>query len=78
MCDHVTLIAIPNTVCPGSSYPFYIVSYYIKRVTTSWTYGTFNLSFGKNLLLASSYKFLDKQYFLKMIFIDQIVRVFRF
>ena len=27
-----------NTVCPRSSDPFYIVSYYIKWVTTSWTY----------------------------------------
>ena len=27
-----------NTVCPGSSDPFYMVSYYIKLVTTSWTY----------------------------------------
>ena len=27
-----------NTVCPRSSISFYIVSYYIKRVTTSWTY----------------------------------------
>ena len=26
------------TVCPGSSTPFYIVIYYIKWVTTSWTY----------------------------------------
>ena len=26
------------TVCPGSSGPFYLVSYYIKWVTTSWTY----------------------------------------
>ena len=25
-------------VCPRSSYPFYIVSYYIKWVTTYWTY----------------------------------------
>ena len=25
------------TVCPGSSDPFYIVTYYIKWVTTSWT-----------------------------------------
>ena len=25
-------------VCPGSSDPFYIVSYYNGRVTTSWTY----------------------------------------
>ena len=28
-----------HTVCPGSSSaPFYIVPYYIKMVTTSWTY----------------------------------------
>ena len=27
-----------STVCPGSSDPFYIVSYYIKWDTTSWTY----------------------------------------
>ena len=26
------------TVCPRSSYPFYIVSHYIKWVTTSWTH----------------------------------------
>ena len=26
--------------CPGSSDPFYIVSYYIEWVTTSWTHGT--------------------------------------
>ena len=26
------------TVCPGSSDPFYIVTYYIKWITTSWTY----------------------------------------
>ena len=29
------------TVCPRSSDPFYIVSYYIKWVTTSWTDGSF-------------------------------------
>ena len=28
------------TVCPRSSDPFYKVPYYIKWVTTSWTYGT--------------------------------------
>ena len=27
-----------HTVCPGRSDPFYIVTYYIKWVTTSWTY----------------------------------------
>ena len=29
---------IQNTVCPRSSNPFFRVSYYIKWVTTSWTY----------------------------------------
>ena len=28
------------TVCPRSSDPFYIVTYYIKLVTTSWTHST--------------------------------------
>ena len=28
-----------DTVCPISSYPFYIVTYYIRWVTTSWTDG---------------------------------------
>ena len=30
------------TVCPGSSYPFYIVTYDIKWVITSWTDGKYN------------------------------------
>ena len=29
-----------STAFPRSSAPFYIVSYNIKRVTTSWTYST--------------------------------------
>ena len=29
---------VRDTVCPRSSDPFYIVGYYIKWVTTSWTY----------------------------------------
>ena len=28
-----------DTMCPRSSDPFYIVSSYIKWVTTSWTHG---------------------------------------
>ena len=36
---HMTLeTCFISTICPGSSDPFYIVSYYIKWVTTSWTY----------------------------------------
>ena len=38
------------TVCPGSSDPFYVVTYYIKRVTTSWTYSIY-LEFGLKILL---------------------------
>ena len=35
------MICCPHyTVCPGSSDPSYIVSYYTEWVTTSWTYGT--------------------------------------
>ena len=33
---HIILI----TVCPGSSDPFYIITYYIKWVTISWTHNT--------------------------------------
>ena len=28
-----------DTMCPRSSDPFHMVTYYIKRVTTSWTDG---------------------------------------
>ena len=30
-----------HTVCPKSSDSFYVVNYYIKWVTTSWTYSVF-------------------------------------
>ena len=29
-----------DSICPRSSYPSYIVTYYIKWVTTSWIYGS--------------------------------------
>ena len=32
--------SMQHTICPGSSGPFYIVPYYIKWVTTSWTHST--------------------------------------
>ena len=35
----VQKVVTSYTVCPGSSDPFYIVSYIIKWVTTSWTFG---------------------------------------
>merc|ERR1740128_412471 len=36
----VCIVPMPifTTVCPRSSYPFYIVIYYSKWVTTSWTH----------------------------------------
>ena len=37
----INLNCIQYTLCPRSSYPFYIVSYYVKWVTTSWTYSMF-------------------------------------
>ena len=43
----VTIVANGNVcmkefgpVCPKSSDPFFVVTYYIKWVTTSWTYST--------------------------------------
>ena len=47
------------TICPGSSDQFYIVSYCIKWVTTSWTHGTFHLCdiLGK---LSNFYVILEK------------------
>ena len=35
-------VMILYTVCPGSSDPFYVVTYYIKWVTSSWTQGIKN------------------------------------
>ena len=32
-----------RTVCPRSSGPFYVVTYYIKWVTTSWTHSIISL-----------------------------------
>ena len=37
------LIKYIRTVCPGSSDPFNVVSYYIKWVTISWTYSIYNI-----------------------------------
>ena len=32
------------TICPRSSHPFYIVTYYIKWVTISWTFSVEDIS----------------------------------
>ena len=41
--NHVSTDLIKRTICPRSSYPFYIVTYKIKWVTTSWIDGTNHL-----------------------------------
>ena len=41
VCFAVAAVAFSwtwHTVCPRSSDPFYVVTYYIELVTTSWTY----------------------------------------
>ena len=38
---------MPYTICPGSSYPFYIVTYYIEWVTTSWTHSRLQSYYSK-------------------------------
>ena len=47
ICKYLCLV---YTICPGSSDPFYIVSYYIRWVTTSWTHSN------------SGQEFLDSQF----------------
>ena len=54
------------TICPGSSYPFYMVSYYIKWVTTSSTHSILRLvdywypffQFHQNLFFKSNIRIL--------------------
>ena len=50
----------PHTVCPRSSDPFYIVIYFIKRVTTSWTDSTYagcpSLSFEFSLIVVTNFQ----------------------
>ena len=38
--QRILKIIIINTLCPRISDPFYVVTYYINVVTTSWTYNT--------------------------------------
>ena len=41
-------LSFSYTICLGSSDPFYIVTYYIKWVTTSWTYSRMVYNNNKN------------------------------
>ena len=43
-----------HTACPRSSDPFYVVTYYIKWVTSSWTHSKLHHEMG--------HYFLDTQY----------------
>ena len=42
-CSNLSLFK--HTMCPRSSGPFYVVTYYIKWYTTSWTYSMSNMNF---------------------------------
>ena len=42
------------TVCPGSSDTFYVVTYYIKWVTTSWTYSMCTIQIMKITILLAA------------------------
>ena len=45
------------TVCPRSSDPFYSLSYYIKWVTSSWTYSKTNLMAAKLCFTAAIHQY---------------------
>ena len=49
---------IEYTVCPGSSYSFYIITYYIKWVTTSWKYCRYTFSLQEYL----NHKIIEKKF----------------
>ena len=34
-----------NTICPRSTYPFRVVTYYVKWDTTSWTHSLYKYSY---------------------------------
>ena len=64
---HLKYDRIVHTVCPEGSDPFYIVSYYINWVTTSWTHSksaqVYNKSvFSKNVSYQHSWNiiFIEK------------------
>ena len=46
---------VANEVCPRSSDPFYVVTYYLKWVTTSWTDGIKTIRERSKYMLATVY-----------------------
>ena len=59
------------TVCPRSSDPFYVVSYYIKQVITSWTYSIFVFSLSLFFLFLNKIIFSLLLFFFLVIFFKQ-------
>ena len=49
-----------HTVCPGSSDPFYIVTYNVNWVTTSWTYSN-SISYVYNVNSSPKYEIVRGQ-----------------
>ena len=60
------------TVCPGSSDPFYIVSWYIKWVTTAWTHSNTPLKI-YTVCPRSSYPFYISIYYINWEILEHIV-----
>ena len=71
---------VRGTVCPRSCDPFYIITYYIKWVTTSWTHSTYSKEASIHLLMARTNVLCDfKGYFFSFIFkqkfTDKIIKI---
>ena len=45
--DQCKIFLYHITMCPRSSDPFYVVTYSIKWVTTTWTYSTIGIVFAR-------------------------------
>ena len=59
------------TVCPGSSDPFYIVTYYMKWVTTSWTFST--SKFPRNRLKLRNTVYQKRFSFLQSLWLERLI-----
>ena len=65
---------IAVTACPGSSHPFYVVTYYIKWVSTAWAHSTSEQNQGASLSCLyikkkSTKKILNGNYYYQIIVI---------
>ena len=57
------ILSMGNTICPRSSDPYCIVSYYIKWVTTSWTYNKSSRKSSPNIFFLVYSFFLQQRKF---------------